>query len=182
MMTDPLRVSVLAAPLAAIDPRALSQAWYSALHLARERPTQTPQSRATSGEPQRLGAAPAKTEVASREPHRAMQPCRARAGSAARGVTGEPLAHRARATFTRRIELAPARRSGPSGRAAFVVVDGSKRALIVLQTRGATTHVVAICAPAHRQAVAFALSQVRAALAARGLAFRSRIEATPACS
>ncbi|HEY1429269.1 MAG TPA: hypothetical protein VGF18_06830, partial [Candidatus Tumulicola sp.] len=35
-MTEQLRVSIVAAPLAAIDPRALSQAWYSALHLARE--------------------------------------------------------------------------------------------------------------------------------------------------
>jgi hypothetical protein len=182
MMTESLRVSVVAAPLAAIDPRALSQAWYSALHLARERTTQTAQSRSTSREPQRLGAAPAKTKVASREPHRAMQPCRARAGSAVRGVTSEPLAHRTRATFTRRIEFALARRSGPSACAAFVVVDGAKRALIVLQTRGATTHVVAICAPAHRQAIANALSQVRAALAARGIAFRSRIEANAACS
>jgi len=84
MMTDRLRVSVVAAPLAAIDPRALSQAWYSALHLARERPTQTPQSRATSREPQQPHAPPAKTEAASREPHGAMLPCRGRAGSAVR--------------------------------------------------------------------------------------------------
>ena len=35
MMTQQLEVSILAAPLAAIDRRALSQAWYSALHLAR---------------------------------------------------------------------------------------------------------------------------------------------------
>src|SRR6202034_3463065 len=34
MMTQQLEVSILAAPLAAIDRRALSQAWYSALHLA----------------------------------------------------------------------------------------------------------------------------------------------------
>jgi hypothetical protein len=182
MMTDRLRVSVVAAPLAAIDPRALSQAWYSALHLARERTEQLPQSRAAAREPQRVSVVPAKTEVASREPRDAMQPCRARAGSAIRGVTSEPLARRARGTFTRRIAFALARRSGPPARAAFVVVDGSKRALIVLQTRGATTHVVAICAPAHRQAVAFALSQVRAALAARGIAFQSRIEANAACS
>jgi hypothetical protein len=182
MMTDRLRVSVVAAPLAAIDPRALSQAWYSALHLARERSAQTPQSRATSREPQLPHAPPLKTEAASREPHGAMLPCRERAGSAVRCVTSEPLVHRTRATFTRRIEFALTRRSGPPARAAFVVVDGSKRALIVLQTRGATTHVVAICAPAHRQAIALALSQARAALAARGIAFRSRIEANAACS
>jgi hypothetical protein len=182
MMTDRLRVSVVAAPMAAIDPRALSQAWYSALHLARERTTQTPQSRVTSRQPQRPGATLAKTEVASREAHSAMLRCVERTGSAIRCVTNEPLMHRTRATLTRRIEFALAKQSAPPARAAFVVVDGSKRALVVLQTRGATTHVVAICAPAHRQAITLALSQVRAALAARGIAFRSRIEANAACS
>ncbi len=38
MMTQQLHVSILAAPLAAIDPRALSQAWYSALRLAHGAP------------------------------------------------------------------------------------------------------------------------------------------------
>ena len=36
MMTQQLEVSILAAPLAAIDRRVLSQAWYSALRLARD--------------------------------------------------------------------------------------------------------------------------------------------------
>jgi hypothetical protein len=35
MITQQLGYSILTAPLAAIDRRALSQAWYSALHLAR---------------------------------------------------------------------------------------------------------------------------------------------------
>src|ERR1700678_3424391 len=121
MMTDRLRVSVVAAPLAAIDPRALSQAWYSALHLARERPTQTPQSRATSREPQQPHAPPAKTEAAPRELHSAMLPCRERAGSAVRCVMNDPLAHRTRAAFARRIEFALAKQTGPPARAAFVV-------------------------------------------------------------
>ncbi|HEY3674994.1 MAG TPA: hypothetical protein VGK84_03305 [Candidatus Tumulicola sp.] len=182
MMTDPLRVSVVAAPLAAIDPRALSQAWYSALHLARACPTHEPQSREVARGSERPGGTPAKTEVVHREAHRAMLPCRIPVASTARRGTSEPIVHRTRAAFARRIELAVARRSEAPARAAFVALDGSKRALIVLQTRGSVTHVVAICAPAHRQAVATALSQVRASLSARGIVLQSRIQANAACS
>ena len=182
MMTDSLSVSVVAAPLAAIDSRALSQAWFSALHLARERTTRNHPPNAALPETEQHGATSTKTRTASSEPHRTMLPCRAYAGAPIRGGTNEAPVHRVRATLTREVKFGAARRPKPPARAAFIVVDGSKRALVVIQTRGAATHVVAICSPAHRQAVAVALSEVRASLAVRGIALQSRVEANAACS
>jgi hypothetical protein len=183
MMTDSLSVSVVAAPLAAIDSRALSQAWFSALHLARERTTRNHQPNAALPETEQHGATSTKTRTASSsEPRRTMLPCRAYGGAAIRGGTNEAPGHRVRAPLAREVKFDAARRPKPPARAAFVVVDGSKRALVVIQTRGAATHVVAICSPAHRQAVAVALSEVHASLAVRGIALQSRVEANAACS
>jgi hypothetical protein len=81
-----------------------------------------------------------------------------------------------------RIERALTRPQRPPCRATFVVGEGVARALIVLQSRGGKTYLVAMCAPERRETVARALAQVRASLAARGLAFESRIQAGPACS
>jgi hypothetical protein len=182
MMTDSLSVSVVAAPLAAIDSRALSQAWFSALHLARERITPNHQPNAARPETEQHGAPSTKTRPASSESRRTMLPCRAYGGAPIRGGTNDAPARRVRATLAREVKFDAARRPKPAARAAFIVVDGSKRALVVIQTRGAATHVVAICSPAHRQAVAVALSEVRASLAVRGIALQSRVEANAACS
>src|SRR5262249_9260843 len=54
MMTQQLGFSILTAPVAAIDRRSLSQAWYSALHLARNaslEPPATPKHEAGTLQP-----------------------------------------------------------------------------------------------------------------------------------
>jgi hypothetical protein len=81
-----------------------------------------------------------------------------------------------------RIQNALARRAERTACAAFVVSDGCKRVLMLVQTRGGRTHLLAMCAPEHRDAVARSLAQVRASLLARGIAFESRIEAGARCS
>jgi hypothetical protein len=181
MMTEQLRVSVVAAPLAAIDPRALSQAWYSALHAARDtpnRPGLAQSNRAPSANP-----LPPSAVETTRDAKRK----NAAASSGPRGVAqsigaNDVRGDRTPARMTRRIERAFARPQRPPCRAAFVVGEGAARALIVLQSRGDKTYLVAMCAPQQRETVARALAQVRASLAARGQAFESRVQAGLACS
>jgi hypothetical protein len=181
MMTDSLRVSVVAAPLAAIDPRALSQAWYSALHLARRRGNGSPRVRRAEARSQ-AQTAPQPPRSANVQTQNALSVSHVRRMAPARASTGESTVRRVQSGFARRLATALTRRSGIVKRATFVVADGSKRALIVLQTRGNATHVVAICAPAQREAVARALLQARASLCARGIALHSRVETNAACS
>jgi hypothetical protein len=181
MMTEPLRVSVVAAPLAAIDPRALSQAWYSALHLARAGDAGSSASHALQRVQMRAPRiSPTAAHVARLQPERLPLSPAYRAGWA-RTASSDTFAHRIRSALARRIESALARRAGAAARATFVVADGSKRALIVVQTRGSSTHLVAVCAPAQREAIARALAQVRGSLQARGIVLYSRIE-NAACS
>lgn len=180
MMTEQLRVSVVAAPLAAIDPRVLSQAWYSALHAAgttHSRPTPAQSNREPSANVLRpsLGAAARdvrKNVVVSPQPRGVAQSI---------GPT-DIRNDRTPSRIARGIERAVARPQRPPCRAAFVVGDGVARALIVLQSRGDKTYLLAICAPERRETIARALAQVRVSLAARGLAFESRVQAGPACS
>jgi hypothetical protein len=178
MMTEQLRVSIVAAPLAAIDSRALSQAWYSALHLAR---AQTPGPQPARTRSPRLPEATVGVPSGTLR-RRVVEPPnplpRARFAEAPRAACGDAERKRAHASFARRIEAALMRPSHRPARAAFVVGEGAARAFVVLQTRAGKTHLVAICAPAHRDAVARALAQVRRSLAARGIPCESRVEAS----
>ncbi|HEY1681800.1 MAG TPA: hypothetical protein VGF98_09210 [Candidatus Tumulicola sp.] len=181
MMTEQLRVSVVAAPLAAIDPRVLSQAWYSALHVARTTPNR-PMPAQSNREPSANVGRPFVC-VAARD----LRQNRVVASPRPRGVTQSIGANDVRSDRTpsrmaHRIERALARPQRPPRCAAFVVGEGVARALIVLQSRGDKTYLVAMCAPERRETVVRALAQVRASLAARGLAFESRVQAGPACS
>jgi hypothetical protein len=181
MMTEQLRVSVVAAPLAAIDPRALSQAWYSALQLARANPKPP-----TSARSNRLPAANvvrAPGGAANRNAMQTVVMAQPRVRAAAQSTApGDVRSDRTPSRMARRIERALARPHYPPSRAAFVVGEGTARALIVLQSRAGTTYLVAMCAPERRETIVRALAQVRASLAARGLAFESRVQAGPACS
>lgn len=180
-MTEQLRVSVVAAPLAAIDPRALSQAWYSALHLARttpDRSTKTQSNRAPSANVMRSSAG-----AAIREVRQTGVAASSRSYVAAQSIgSNDVRSDRTPSRMARRIERALARPQCPPCRTAFVVGEGAARALILLQSRGDKTYLVAMCAPERRETIARALAQVRASLAARGFAFESRVQAGPACS
>lgn len=174
MMTRQLEVSILAAPLGAIDPRALSQAWYAALRFT-ARGTQT-----TVGDPIRRsasGGAPHRPDQAS-----AARPARA---AADRG----PLELRKRSPGAPYVEwhaTAPRRMESGTlavriGRAftdprscakgiTFSMGRGDARVHVLLQTRGEKAHLIALCRPEIRDAVERALSQARVALAVRGMA------------
>ncbi len=180
--TAQIGISILSAPLAAIDRRSLSQAWYSALHLAREgspakgatsrraaaRPV--PASRPASGVAASVRASDATTS--SKAVHRAP----ARAGAALeRRVPRLPLA--------RRIERALFERTSSAARTTFAVGEGTGRVVIALHVSGGRVRLIALCLPGMRRTVARALDQARFALAARGIAMDTGIlEGVAACS
>jgi len=164
-------VAVIATQLAQTDRRALSEAWYSALHLARDaaparthqparvKPAPASHARRAAGPapcPERRAAVPS----ATRTPH---EP------AAAIGAAGER--RRARSETTRRIERAVALLAArPHAPAAHTVdVDGGRVRLLV-RSDGRTTRVVALCSRPLRDAVERALASARYALAGTGRA------------
>jgi hypothetical protein len=173
MMTQQLNVSILAAPLAAIDRRALSQAWFSALHLARDpAPTASPQK----GDTARFAESTPNREAQARrtlrpagttpQPHVSSE-----ASSKMRTrelVTNDRRAPRT--ALTRKIERTFLNPPAKIKRATFAIGNDGARVHVVLQSTGARVRLVAFCPPRVRENVARALEQARYALAARGIA------------
>lgn len=172
MMTEQLRFSLLSAPLAAIDRRALSQAWYSALDLANPK-----QRGATGAPPMRSGDARVATPASPLAPvptapttRPTSMPC---AHAKRTSVALPPFGDERRAQRTplaRRIERVFCQPRLAVKRATFSLGAGAGRVVVTLQQRGARLHLVAVCPPNARPAVARALGQARFALAARGIA------------
>lgn len=167
-------VAVLATHLAHTDRRALSQAWYSALHVAER----TPPARRAATARAAVGAS-AGTARPPRDPNdtarRSPVGVRAARGTARDATTRAPGAagtadRRASHTeLARRIERA-LRRPLPGGAAeAFTVRGAGGRVQLVVRSDGARTRVVAVCAPALRERVERALAHARFALAVRGV-------------
>lgn len=172
-MTNRLEVSILAAPLAAIDRRALSQAWYSALRLAAQpapAPLGAPRRRAGDAygtarrcAPQREPAAKAGATPLHlvRSRGAVSHSVREGAGCLRRVSRGARLAERIERTF--------ADPHANPKRATFTIGRGNARVHVVLQTSGGRTTLLAVCKPEVRVLVARALVQARIALAARGV-------------
>lgn len=172
--TNRIGFDVLAAPLAEIDRRGLSQAWYSALHLARDARPQTAGLEKTfcrSGstpklaalhEPEGTGKMARAQMVALRAPD-------------ARRSTAEAVDRRsARLPLAKKIERALMRPRTPARTSAFVL-EGTMRVHVAIHASGNRINLVAVCAPQARERVARALDQVRYALAGRGLAVEASL-------
>jgi hypothetical protein len=173
MQTTSGGIAVVTTTLAQTDRRALSQAWYSALHLAESNPART-------AKPPR-GA----TAAASRAPRPsvagAIRAPRANA-TAARIVRGSDATRTPEVrterrlpagVLGRRIAKLVARPAAPAqSRAATVSVRGA-RVHVIVRTHGSATRIVALCPPPLEARVARALAQARFALASRGV----RVEA-----
>ncbi len=175
MMTQQLGFSVLTAPIAAIDRRALSQAWYSALHLAQQSP--------------KAETSPVYATVARREPRDA----HVLAGRRSRAVRSAPSPHvyrektsdrrdavaierrSLRSPLARKIERAFLRPNVPATRAAFTIDGTSARVHVTMQRTRSGLQLVAVCPPHARPRVARALEQARYALAERGIAVDARV-------
>lgn len=177
MMTRELEVSILAAPLMAIDRRALSQAWYSALGLA-------PQARGCVERRERHAKAFAylvergrrirpSTQPIKPNPRPASTPHRGASGPSREGIGAHPRSPRA--PLAVRIERAFAGAPDKPKRATFSLGRGSARVHVLLQTKADCTILVALCRPEVRTIVGGALAQARVALAARGIGLRVRL-------
>ncbi len=174
MMTQQIGFSVLSAPLAAIDRRALSQAWYSALHCARAqgraaRPVPDPLRASVEAE----GGAVRAGEVDDRSrshavatERRAAERCGESRDRCAPNVPERRLARSALSQKIERTLLLPAKRAE---RATFTVDGTNARVHVTLQGAEGELRLVAVCPPALYARVARALEEARYALAARGL-------------
>jgi hypothetical protein len=177
MTTATRSVAVVATRLPNIDRRALSQAWYSALHVAQPAargatthpstptlPAGTVRrpARPDAGRIANVGGAPGRTAPLTRL---------APSGPLVveRRVAAGELACRIERAIARQIAKAPVRS------AAVAIEAGSGRVHLLVQTDGITTRIVALCAPHLRERVDRALAQARFALAASG----TRIVVTP---
>ncbi|HWT06436.1 MAG TPA: hypothetical protein VN224_11810 [Xanthomonadales bacterium] len=167
-------VAVVATQLAETDRRALSQAWYSALHLADRPPSaaHAPLARVPCASPpsgSRFARGPndvpdcRSTDAGTRArdgARSASSRCDGSAGIERRGAKTE-LARRIEQRLTRRL---------PRGVASSFAVRGADgRVHLVVRSDGALTRIVAVCAPPLRERVERALAQARFALAGRGV-------------
>jgi hypothetical protein len=166
-------VAVVATQLADTDRRALSQAWYSALHLADHPPI----GRHARNTPALTAAALPGSRFA-RNPHGASErraadgAARARdavrdAGSRCDGGAAERRIPKTE--LARRIERGLARRAPRGPAASFAVRGADGRVHLIVRSDGARTRVVAVCAPPLRERVERALAQARFVLAGCGV-------------
>jgi hypothetical protein len=170
--TQSIGFDVLTAPLAEVDRRSLSQAWYSALHLAHDAPPQA-RARARRAAPALANAAPDPIS-----PGRGEQRTPARAAGTAPPQDARPygaIERRSQPTsLARKVERAIAGRKHYERLSAFVL-DGKRRVHVTVRASGTHVHVVAVCAPQSRARVARALEEARYALARRGVALDARL-------
>jgi hypothetical protein len=169
---EQLQFNVLAAPLASVDRRALSQAWYSALYGTGAQPASAAPKHRTAPLA-RSGAAPA-ARGAQNAPaygtHRTLEkpPESERAALPPANERRTP-----RAPLAKKIErtlLQP----GASARSATFRV-GKGRVHVVVQQRPHGLQLVALCARGAYANVAQALMQARFALAQRGIALETKL-------
>lgn len=184
MTTASEGVAVIATQLAQTDRRALSEAWYSALHLAREAaPAHAAPAhgaapaaplpaapRSSRSQDAALPLASARTQSDSLS-SRAERP-RARSRGTATTTPSEPTERRRPPSeVTKRIERAVAtlgvRRPLP---AAHTVDIAGGRVRLLVHSDGRKMRIVALCSPTLRDQVERALARARFTLAAGGIA------------
>jgi hypothetical protein len=172
------KIAVIATRLPYVDRRALSEAWFSALHLASDGPLapKPPERRAAAtlparGRPQ-PGASAAGRDTALGDA-RVKMLAPERAGRPSTGLDAPHASSRrtavARETFARARSYAPFRTSLTFG------VDGERVALL-LRRQGGTLHVVALCRPEVAEIVRRALASADLHLRARGEAICASVE------
>jgi hypothetical protein len=171
------RIDILTTQLAETDRRVLSQAWYSALHLA-ERSALAP--RCTNArcalvappferQPPLQNVPLRGTGVA----HPAVESNRARvSGRESHGaaVAASRLERRVPKTaLARHLERALLRHVPHAAATSFALRAGAGRVHLVVRSDGMRTRLVAVCSPSLRERVERALAQARFALAGHGV-------------
>jgi hypothetical protein len=168
----PAGVAVVTMQIALTDRRALSQAWYSALHLARATAPPAGPTRRAAAAVAPAHAAPAQAH-AGRDAHPWTAPLatpRAARAVAPRGI-GADERRRAVTETDRRLGRAIATLAARPRRPLAHTVDvAGGRVRLLVQSDGRTTRIVALCSAALREPVGRALARARFALAGAGIA------------
>ncbi|HET7815344.1 MAG TPA: hypothetical protein VFL13_13340 [Candidatus Baltobacteraceae bacterium] len=170
---EQLQLNVLAAPLAAVDRRALSQAWYSALY----------------GNASSAAAAPTHAKRAASAARGAAQQTPAHPETERSPVMRGPIAKHSqtdrialpagaerrspRAPLAKKIERALLRPGTAARSATFRI--GKGRVHVVVRQQNAGVQLVALCARGEHASVAQALMQARFALAQRGISLETKL-------
>lgn len=178
--TEHLNFSVLSAPIASLDRRALSQAWYSALYgnhnAAESAVTKTraevEPARATRVFPAVVPAQARSASVAAPNPTRRVP---------ARLQIAEPERRSPRSALARKIERALLQPRTGARKTSFAIRDGNGRVQVLLQMRGAQVRLIAICAPRATPRVAAALGQAQYALAGHGIELDAQVRSEASC-
>lgn len=170
-ITEQLQFSVLTAPVATLDRRTLSQAWYSALYGGRKGNAAAGSQAASSA--MQPATAQASREAAARAASDESRRAIALRGAVAKAPThaeGTPQDRRApRSSLARKMERAFLRPRSASHKASFTVDGDHGRVHVLLRSQGSQLKLIAICPPKARPHVAAALAQARYALAMRGI-------------
>ncbi len=173
-------LTVIATRLPYIDRRSLSQAWFSALHIASDGPIAANVSDRRGLAATAIATSPKATATSARALD-ASAPPRARAASRATGAAGAEIATRraldARVAAAARASFARAR-SYPPFASTLTLDVANERVQLVLRRDGATLHVVAICRSEIAETVRRALAAADLHLRVRGESVRSSVEIT----
>jgi hypothetical protein len=165
---------IVAVPSVLVDRRALSQAWYDALHLA-ERGSRAPAG--VRSHPLALKPSPGRSVAIVEDASRKPAPANWAPPRASRAVTPEfPVALRGRdrraapSPLARRI-VARLRATPPSSNAtSFSLTTPRGRIHVCVRRLGSGMRLFALCSPALRAEVEAAVAQARFILAGRGVA------------
>ncbi|GAC1306832.1 MAG: hypothetical protein NVS2B3_02570 [Vulcanimicrobiaceae bacterium] len=175
------KIAVIATRMPYIDRRSLSQAWFSALHLASDGPVAgradrrvaTPGAEPTprvpspgerAGQPTRGSGAHARATSAARDAN----PVRATLEMTTRRASDARVAATARTAYERA-------RSYPPFATTLTLDTNGERVQLVLRRQGATLHVVALCRPEVAETVRRALACADSHVRLRGEAIRSSV-------
>lgn len=179
-VSNPL--SVIATRLPYIDRRSLSQAWFSALHIASDGPIAANASERRGVATNAIGASPKASAPPARASNAEVSPRTFATSREASGVGAEIATRRtldARVAAAARASFARAR-SYPPFASTVTLAVGNERVQLVLRRDGATLHVVAICRPEIAHTVRRALAAADLHLRVRGESIRSCVETTTA--
>lgn len=168
-ISEHLQFSVLTAPVASLDRRTLSQAWYSALYGGRQAPQQHAE---TPTKVQHQALAQREPIVTRREllhePHRPPTPRHVGVRTSASRST-EVERRGPHSSLARKIERTFLHSKHTLSKASFTLEGEHGRVQILLRSNGSQLNLIAICAPKAKAQVAHALAQARYALALRGI-------------
>ena len=168
-ITEDLQFSILTAPIATMDRRTLSQAWYSALYGAREAKPAQAQPSSKPAKPSNA-ASPHGNLTESAQKFTCVSRATCSVQAKAPGAKGADLERRApRSQLARKIERAFLHPRKPLRKASFTIEGAHGRVQVLLRTHGSQVKLVALCPPKARDQVAAALGQARYALALRGI-------------